>query len=39
MEKIQVTYQEIKNATRPNVYINKKKYTRKEKHKLNHITK
>jgi len=39
MEKIQVTYQEIKNATRPNVYINKKKYTRKEKHKLNPITK
>ena len=39
MEKIQVTYQEIKNATRPNVYVNKKKYTRKEKHINNFLTK
>jgi hypothetical protein len=35
MEKIEVTYQEIKMATRPNVYKNKKKYTRKEKFKKN----
>lgn len=33
MEKIQITYQEIKMATRPNIYKNKKKYTRKLKHK------
>jgi hypothetical protein len=33
MEKIQITYQEIKMATRPNVYRNRKKYTRKLKHK------
>lgn len=33
MKKIIVTYQEIKIATRPNVYKNKKKYNRKEKHK------
>ena len=31
MKTIQVTYQEIKMATRPNVYRNKKKYTRKDK--------
>jgi len=33
MKQIEVTYQEIKMATRPNVYANRKKYTRKEKHK------
>ncbi len=33
MKKIQITYQEIKMATRPNVYRNRKKYTRKLKHK------
>jgi hypothetical protein len=33
VQKIQVTLQEIKMATRPNVYKNKKKYTRKSKHK------
>lgn len=33
MEKIQVTIQEVRMATRPNIYKNKKKYTRKEKHK------
>ena len=33
METIQVTLAEIKMATRPNVYRNKKKYTRKKKHK------
>ena len=33
MEKIEVTIQEIQMATRPNVYKNRKKYTRKKKHK------
>lgn len=33
MKKIQVTLEEIRAATRPNVYRNKKKYTRKAKHK------
>lgn len=33
MKIIEVTYQEIKMATRPNIYRNRKKYTRKEKHK------
>lgn len=33
LEKIQVTLEEIRMATRPNVYKNKKKYTRKDKHK------
>lgn len=33
LEKITVTQQEIWAATRPNVYRNKKKYTRKSKHK------
>ena len=28
METIKATYQEIKMATRPNVYINRKKYKR-----------
>lgn len=32
LEKIQVTLQEIMMATRPNVYKNKKKYIRKDKH-------
>ena len=32
MKTIEITIQEIKMATRPNVYKNKKKYTRKEKH-------
>ena len=31
MKTIQVTYQELKMATRPNVYRNKKKYSRKDK--------
>lgn len=35
MKTIQITYEEIRMATRPNVYVNKKKYTRKEKHKKN----
>lgn len=33
LEKTQVTLQEIRMATRPNVYKNKRKYTRKNKHK------
>jgi hypothetical protein len=33
MEKIIVTQEEIRMATRPNVYKNKKKYSRKYKHK------
>ena len=32
LEKITVTQQDIWMATRPNVYRNKKKYTRKSKH-------
>lgn len=32
MKTIEVTIQEIRMATRPNIYKNKKKYTRKEKH-------
>jgi hypothetical protein len=35
MKTIEVTIQEIKMATRPNIYKNKKKYTRKEKHQGN----
>jgi hypothetical protein len=33
MKTIIVTQEEIKMATRPNIYKNKKKYTRKSKHK------
>ena len=33
LQKIVVTQQEILMATRPNVYRNKKQYTRKSKHK------
>jgi hypothetical protein len=33
MKTVEVTYNEILMATRPNVYRNKKKYNRKEKHK------
>ena len=33
MKQMIVTQNEIKMATRPNVYRNRKKYTRKEKHK------
>lgn len=35
MKTIQVTQEEIRMATRPNVYRNRRKYTRKEKHKNN----
>lgn len=33
MKTVELTYHEIKMATRPNVYRNRKKYNRKEKHK------
>tara|TARA_B100000497_G_C7656756_1_gene395349 strand:- start:244 stop:363 length:120 start_codon:yes stop_codon:yes gene_type:complete len=33
MKQIKVTQKEMNDATRPNVYKNKKKYTRKNKHK------
>ena len=33
MKTIIVTQEELKQATRPNIYKNKKKYTRKKKHK------
>ncbi len=33
LKMIQVTQEEIRMATRPNVYRNRKKYTRKNKHK------
>lgn len=33
MKTIEVTIQEIQAATRPNVYRNRKKYTRKTKHR------
>ena len=33
MKTIQITQHELNQATRPNVYRNKKKYTRKDKHK------
>lgn len=33
LQTIQVTQREIQMATRPNIYKNKKKYTRKTKHK------
>jgi len=36
LQTIQVTQEEIKAATRPNIYKNKKKYTRKNKHKSNY---
>jgi len=34
MKTIKVTQKEIYEAMRPNVYKNKKKYTRKSKHKV-----
>jgi len=33
MKTIEITIQELRMATRPNVYKNKKKYTRKNKHR------
>jgi hypothetical protein len=33
MKTIEVTVQELQAATRPNVYRNRKKYTRKDKHR------
>lgn len=35
LQHISVTIKEIYDAMRPNVYKNKKKYTRKNKHKRN----
>jgi hypothetical protein len=35
MKTIVMTLQEIRMATRPNIYKNRKKYTRKDKHKKN----
>jgi len=35
MKKIKVTQEEIYDAMKPNVYKNKKKYTRKNKHNKN----
>ena len=35
LQTIQVTREEIRMATRPNVYKSKKTYTRKSKHKNN----
>jgi hypothetical protein len=34
MKTIEITQTEILMATRPNIYRNKKKYTRKDKHKI-----
>ena len=33
IERVELTIQEWQQATRPNVYRNRKKYTRKKKHK------
>jgi len=33
MKKIEITLDELRAATRPNIYKSKKTYTRKEKHK------
>jgi hypothetical protein len=33
MKTIEVTQEEIYQATRPNIYRNRKKYTRKDKHR------
>jgi hypothetical protein len=33
MKAIEITLEELRMATRPNVYKNKKKYNRKNKHK------
>jgi hypothetical protein len=37
MKTIVVTQEEINKATRPNVYRNRKKYTRKDKHRNNSL--
>ena len=39
MKTIIITQDEIRQATRPNVYRNKKKYTRKDKHKGQSLSK
>lgn len=38
MEKIELTMQEIWQATRPEIQKNRKKYTRKSKHKAQNIS-
>jgi hypothetical protein len=37
LEKVVLSMAEIRMATRPNIYKNKKKYTRKPKHKVNEL--
>ena len=37
MKTITITQEEIYQATKPNVYRNRKKYTRKDKHRNNYI--
>ena len=37
MKTIIVTQEEIKMATRPNIYKSKKQYTRKSKHKIKNL--
>jgi hypothetical protein len=39
MKTITITQDEIRQATRPNVYRNRKKYTRKDKHKGQSLSK
>jgi hypothetical protein len=39
MKKIEITMQEIWQATKPVIFKNKKKYTRKSKHKSKHKSK
>lgn len=36
MKTVELTLQEIRMATRPNIYKSKKTYTRKTKHKAKH---
>ena len=38
LEQVELTLQEWRAATRPNVYRNRKKYTRKKKHKQDEET-
>jgi hypothetical protein len=38
MKIIEITQHELQQATRPNIYRNRKKYTRKSKHRGNEIS-
>ena len=38
LRKVEVTQQDVWDASRPNVHRNKKKYTRKRKHKDKKVT-